>query len=108
MTQKSAKNKQVQQKNSSKNTKNATNANNNTSHVQCEIAIDGFVFIEDTEQALKLDGKYSAIFNEIFAKIKNLETCKDVRNIKVNPPENHKLFFRCIIDIEPSSPIIAI
>lgn len=93
---------QVQQKNSSKHVASVTD------NIQCEIAIEGYVFVEDTEKAVQLDGEYPAIFNDIFMKIKNLDICKDIRNIKVNPPENYKLFFRCIIDVEPNSPVVAL
>lgn len=68
----------------------------------------GYMFVEDMEKAKETTGIVQKKFNTMFEKFRTLSICRDLRQIKINPPHNHKILFSCVIEIDPHSNIVAL
>jgi hypothetical protein len=72
------------------------------------ISVAGAMFIGDVEITQDIKQHFNDKFNAMFENIRRLSLCADVTDIKVNAPENCKITFRCVIQLDPKSKIMAL
>jgi hypothetical protein len=72
------------------------------------IAMMGSMFIGDVAITEDVEQKFNAKFNEMFDKIRKLSFCAELDDIKINVPENGKITFRCTMEVNLKSKIMAL
>ncbi|MDR0590348.1 MAG: hypothetical protein LBG09_00595 [Puniceicoccales bacterium] len=75
--------------------------------VASSINLSGAMFIGDVEMTQDIKQNFNDKFNAMFEQIRRLPVCVGVTDIKVNAPENGKITFRCALQLDPQSKIIA-
>jgi hypothetical protein len=68
----------------------------------------GGMFIGDVAITKDVEREFNAKFNAMFDKIRQLPFCAELSDIKVNVPENGKITFRCTMEVDPKSKIMAL
>ena len=76
--------------------------------VTSTIAMMGSMFIGDVIITKDVEQEFNAKFNAMFDKIRKLSFCTELGDIKVNVPENGKITFRCTMEVNPKSKIMAL
>jgi hypothetical protein len=75
--------------------------------VASSIHLSGAMFIGDVEMAQDIKQNFNDKFNAMFEQIRRLPVCVGVTDIKVNSPENCKITFRCTLQLDPQSKVVA-
>ncbi|MDR1303230.1 MAG: hypothetical protein LBJ81_01265 [Puniceicoccales bacterium] len=75
--------------------------------VASSINLSGAMFIGDVEMTQDIKQNFNDKFNAMFEQIRRLPVCAGVTDIKVNAPENCKITFRCTLQLDPQSKVIA-
>ncbi|MDR1366441.1 MAG: hypothetical protein LBJ13_00845 [Puniceicoccales bacterium] len=76
--------------------------------VTSSIAMMGSMFIGNVTITKDVEQEFNAKFNEMFDKIRKLLLCAELGDIKVNVPENGKITFRCTMEVNAKSKIMAL
>jgi hypothetical protein len=71
------------------------------------IHVEGVLFVGNAGTSGEIMENFSGQFNALFAGMGRLPFCAKVSDIKINLPENDRITFRCVIELDPRSKIIA-
>jgi hypothetical protein len=77
-------------------------------NVTSTIAMMGSMFIGDVAITKDAEREFNDKFNAMFDKIRRLAFCAGLGDIKVNVPENSKITFRCNMEVNLKSKIMAL
>jgi hypothetical protein len=91
-----------------KEAKGAKNSAAEQPKITSTIAMMGDMFIGDLTITKDVEREFNAKFNAMFDKIRQLPFCVGLGDIKVNVPENNKITFRCTMEVNPKSKIMAL
>jgi hypothetical protein len=81
--------------------------NRNLSVLSSSIHVAGVLFVGNAEIGGEVREDFNDQFNGLFAAMGCLPFCVKVSHIRINLPENGRIAFRCVIELDPQSKIIA-